>query len=409
MITTKKYVITIVLLLAIAVGSLFEGMKLGAKGYTYSGNDYKIVNQNETYKTVDYSLLWEALDTLNTKYIDRPLDQHKLMLGAVAGMVAAAGDPYTTFFDAEHYKDFQTELKGSFDGIGAEVDSKDGNIVIVAPIDGTPAKAAGILAGDIIIKINGEDTLNMTVDQAVSKIRGKKGTVVTLGIFRPATKKQIEFKITRDKIEIVPVKWATKDINGKKVEVITISRFGDETVNLFTQAAQDALNKKVNGIILDLRDDPGGYLDGAVAVSSFWVKQGDVVVSEQQNDPKDKDKKVVQDSFATGNNILSSIPTIVMINGGSASASEIVSGALHDHDMAKLLGTKSFGKGSVQELVNLSQQTALKVTIAKWLTPKGININKNGLEPDIKVEITPEQIEAKQDPQLDKALELLTK
>lgn len=403
MITIKKYITTIVLLLVLAGGSFFIGLDLGKKGFTYTGKNFQIINQNNYPKTVDYSLLWQTLDTLNEKYIERPLDQQKLLYGAVSGLVAAAGDPYTTFFTPDQLKEFKTELKGSFDGIGAEVGLKEGNIVIIAPLDNTPAKNAGILAGDIILNINDEDTAGMTIDQAVSKIRGARGTTVKLGIFRPFTQKQLEFKIVRAKIEIIPVKFEMKEVNGKKIAVINVNRFGDETVSLFTKTTQDALSQGAKGIVLDLRDDPGGYLDGAVAVASFWLKQGDLVVSEARSDG------TKQNYTAGGNNVLSGVPTVVLINAGSASASEIVAGALHDHEAATLVGTKSFGKGSVQELVDLPQQTALKVTIAKWLTPKGININKNGLEPEIKVERTPEDIEAKKDPQLDKALELLTK
>ncbi len=260
-----------------------------------------------------------------------------------------------------------------------------------------------IIKKDVPIKIDNQETSGMTVDQAVSKIRGTRGTVVTLGIFRPATQKQLEFKITRAKIELTSVKSQYQTVNGKKIAVINIFRFGDETVDLFAKAVADARNQGAFGIVLDLRDDPGGYLDGAVAVASYWVKPGDLVVSEAHSDGTKQDYK------AAGNNVLDKMPTIVLINAGSASAAEIVSGALHDHGAARLLGTKSFGKGSVQELIDLPQQTALKVTIAKWLTPNGININKNGLEPDVKVERSPDQIQAKQDPQLDKALELLTK
>jgi carboxyl-terminal processing protease len=403
MISNKKYFTTVVLLVALSMTLFFSGMKMGAKGYTYSGGNYQIVNQNEAPKDVDYNLLWQALDVVNKKYIDKPIDQQKVLYGAISGAVAAVGDPYTAFFDPKQYSDFKTELGGAFDGIGAEVGPKDGLLVIIAPIDDAPAQKAGIMAGDVLLKIDDTDATTLTLEEAVSKIRGPKGTQVHLTIFRPASKKQLDFKITRDTIEIKSVKNRIENINGKKIEIIDIDRFGDDTVDLFKKAAADATSNKVDGIVIDLRDDPGGYLDAAVQIASYWVNPGDLVVSEKHSDGTQNDFK------ALGNNSLSKIPTVIMMNGGSASAAEILTGALKDHGFAKTVGTKSFGKGSVQELINLPQGAAVKVTVAKWYTPNNININKNGLEPDNKVEITPEQVEAKKDPQLDKAYELLTK
>ncbi len=403
MISQKRYISTIVLLLVLAVGTYFGGLKMGAKGYTYSGGNYQVINQNNQPKNVDYNLLWQALDVVNNKYIDKPVDQQKILYGAVQGAVAAIGDPYTTFFTPQQFSDFKTELGGSFEGIGAEVGMKDGSIVIVAPLDGSPAKSAGLLTGDIVLKINGEDATTFTLDQAVGKIRGPKGTKVSISIYRPATKKQMDFTITRATIDVKSVKNKIQTLNGKKIEIINIQRFGDDTVGLFQQAAADAQKNNVDGIVVDLRDDPGGYLDGSVQIASYWVNPGDVVVSEKHSDGTSIDYK------GMGNNFLAKIPTVVLINGGSASAAEILTGALHDHSFAKTVGVKSFGKGSVQELINLPQDTAVKVTVAKWYTPNGININKNGLEPDVKVDLTADDINAKKDPQLDKALELLSK
>ncbi len=403
MISNKKYIITILALLVFSTGTFFNGLKLGAKGYTYSGGDYKIINQNNYPKDVDYSLLWQTLDIVNQKYIDKPLDQQKILYGAVAGAVSAIGDPYTAFFDPKQYSDFRTELSGSFDGIGAEVGMKDGNIVVVAPLDDAPAKKAGILSGDIILKVDGKETTGMSLDEVVSKIRGPRGTQVQLNIFRPNTQKQLDFKITRAKIEITSVKTEYKEVNGKKIAVINIQRFGDDTNELFRAAAMKAVADNVSGIVLDLRDDPGGYLDGAVNISSYWLEKGETVVTEAHSNG------TAQKYTSTGNNILSKIRTVILANGGSASAAEIVSGALRDQGYAKIVGVKTFGKGSVQELIGLPQNTAVKVTVAKWLTPNGVNINKNGLEPDIKVEMSAEDITSKKDLQMDKALEILGK
>jgi carboxyl-terminal processing protease len=216
-----------------------------------------------------------------------------------------------------------------------------------------------------------------------------------------STKESKDIKIQRGVITVKSIKTEIKDVNGKKILVIDMQRFGDDTVDEFTKAALMAQSQNVAGIVVDLRDNPGGYLDAAVSVASFWVDSGKVVVKEAKNNNQSEDFN------ASGNNILKGIPTVVLINGGSASASEILAGALRDHGLAKIVGEKSFGKGSVQELVDISKDAAVKITIAKWLTPNGTSIHKNGIEPEEKIERTAAQIEADQDPQMDKALELL--
>lgn len=402
MISTKRYIATVAVLLAISVGSFFGGLNMGKKGFVYSGHDFQIVNQNNQTHVVDYNLLWQVLDTLNQKYIDKPIDQQKALYGAVEGAVSSLGDPYTVFFDPQQYNDFKTQLAGSFEGIGAEVGLKDGNLIIVAPIAGAPAEKAGLKAGDIILKIDGTDTNGMTLDDAVNKIRGPKGTQVKLTIFRTSTNKQSDITITRATISITSVKWSYKTTTtGKKIAVIQVSQFGDDTVDLFRKAAADIQTQNVAGVIIDLRDDPGGYLDDAVQLASYWLDKDQLVVSEKHSDGSD-----IQYT-AKGGNVFKGMPTVVLINGGSASASEILSGALHDHGDAKLVGQKSFGKGSVQELIDMPQNTALKVTVAKWYTPNGININKNGIEPDYKVDFTATDVQNNKDPQMDKALDLL--
>lgn len=399
MISTKKYIITIVLLLLLSGATFGFGLRMGANGYVYSGHDFKIINQNNAPKDVDYNLLWQALDTLNQNYIDKPVDQQKVLYGAISGAISAVGDPYTTFFDPTAYKDFKTSLSGSFEGIGAEVTMDNGAVKIVSTLDGSPAKKAGLMSGDYILKIDGQDATSMTLDQAVNKIRGPKGTSVKLTVLRNS--QQMDFTITRDTISVASVKYSTITKNGKSIEDINILEFGNDTVDLFRQAALDAQQKKVSGIVLDLRDDPGGYLDDAVKIASYWVNQGDIVVSEAHSDGS------VQKYTALGNNILRGIPTVVLINGGTASAAEIVSGALHDHGMASLIGEKSFGKGSVQQLFDLPDNTAIKVTVAKWLTPNGQNLNHNGLNPDVKVTMTADDVKNNKDPQMDAALSKL--
>lgn len=359
----------------------------------------EITRGNVPATKADYSLLWDALDELNAKYVDRPLDQQKLMYGAVSGLVDATGDPYTAFFDPEESKQFKEQLSGSFDGIGAQIDTKDGQIVIVAPLEGTPAARAGLLPGDKVLAINDESTQGMSVDTAVSKIRGKAGTVVKLKVLHKSKSQSTDISITRAKIEIKSVKFEIKEIDNKRIAVIKLSQFGDDTKGLFDQAVDKVVTGNYSAIILDLRNNPGGYLETAVSTVSNWIEKGKVALKEVGNESKDYNTE--------GVTRLKGIKTIVLVNGGSASASEIVAGALQDYKAATLVGEKTFGKGSVQVLEDLKSNTQIKITVAKWFTPLNRGIDKTGLEPDVKVERTNEDMEANRDPQMDKALELL--
>jgi carboxyl-terminal processing protease len=333
--------------------------------------------------------------------VDRPLDQQKLMYGAVAGLVSATGDPYTTFFNPDQAKKFQEQLKGSFEGIGAELGMKDEQIVVVTPLEGSPAAKAGLLAGDIILQIDGESTAGQTTDDAVSKIRGPAGTKVTLTVLHKGKTQSQDIIITRDKIELKSVKLETKTVNGKKIAVIKMNQFGDDTKGLLDKAIDSVTTGGYDGLVLDLRNNPGGYLETAVSTISDWIDEGQVAVKEIGYDKNEKDYRTA------GIPRLKGMKTIVLVNGGSASASEIVAGALQDYKVATLVGEKTFGKGSVQELENLKDDAQIKITVAKWYTPKGRGIHKLGLEPDTKVVMTPEDIQAQKDPQMDKALELL--
>lgn len=375
-------------------------------GFAFGQNRLKIaegkieINKGPA-RSADYSILWDTLDLLNSKFVDRPLDQKKLMYGAVSGMVAAAGDPYTVFFTPEEAKQFSEELQGAFDGIGAEVGSKDNQIVVIAPLEDTPAQKAGLLPGDAILSINGEGTAGLSVDQAVTKIRGKAGTEVTLQILHKDKKDPVEVKITRARIEIKSVKLETKTAADKKIGIIKVSRFGDDTKGLFDHAVDVVLSGNYQGVIIDLRNNPGGYLDTSVDLASNWVENGNPVVREVSHNDSVKEYK------ARGLARLKGVKTIVLVNGGSASASEILAGALQDYGAATLVGEKTFGKGSVQELSDLKDNSEVKITVAKWETPKGRSINKNGLTPDIKVDRTADDLAADRDPQMDRALELM--
>ena len=337
-------------------GAYFLGYVNGTGQLKFSDGKVEITRGNIPSYAADYSLLWDALDIVNSKFVDRPLDQQKLMYGAVAGMVAATGDPYTTFFDPEQAKAFNEQLNGSFEGIGAEVGTKDGQIVIVAPLDDTPAQRAGLLAGDIILGINVESTVGMSVDQAVSKIRGKAGTDVKLTVLHPGTQEPQEITITRAQIEIKSVTFETKTVAGtdKKIAVIKVNQFGDDTKGLLNQMVDSVATGNFAGLVLDLRNNPGGYLETAVTTISHWIDAGQPAVVEKGYAQTQKDYKTV------GIPRLKGVKTVILVNGGSASASEIVAGALQDYKAGTLVGTKTFGKGSVQELQDLKGNAEIK-------------------------------------------------
>ncbi len=390
--------------LIVLAGVFRIGYVSGQKGFTFNPKEFKIINRNDSPQTVDYSLLWKALDIVNSKYIDKDhIDQKKILYGAIRGAVSAAGDEYTEFFDPEDLADFKTQLQGSFSGIGAEVGKQNNNIVIVAPLEGSPAQRAGVQAKDIIVSIDDQSTQGMNIDEAVSKIRGEAGTSVTLTLFREGKDGTFDVKIVREKIELKSVKTSYKEVNGKQIAVITISRFGDDTKDLFDKAIAEIQTKNISGIVVDLRNNPGGYLDTSVELASDWLDKGKLVVTEAHSE---KDNIVYN---SKGYNRLGKYKTVVLVNGGSASASEILSGALKDNGIAQLIGEKTFGKGSVQELIPFGENMAVKVTVAKWITPSGKNLNKDGLNPDIEVKLSDDDVKNNRDPQLDRALQEASK
>jgi carboxyl-terminal processing protease len=345
----------------------------------------------------DFSGL-NSLYGLLQRNFDGKVTSQKALDGAKAGLVASAGDPYTVYLDATSSKALSDELTGKLSGIGAEIGVKNNVLTVIAPIASAPAEKAGIKAGDLIAKINGEDTTNMSVDTAVSKIRGTAGTKVTLNIVRAGSPAAFDLSITRADITVPSVKSSLKNGN---IGYITIAQFGPDTADLVDKAAGDLKSQGATKVILDLRNNPGGYLDAGVAIASQFLPEGKVVVSERTGG------KTTNTLTSAANGKLIGLPTIVLINAGSASASEIVAGALHDNKVAQLLGVKSFGKGSVQEIKDLPGGAQLKVTVAHWYTPNGININKEGIKPDVSVDLTPADFNAGSDPQLDKAIELL--
>ena len=385
----KKTFINIFVLVAVFLVGLGIGSNKIALGP--DGVFRKSIQKTENNK-LDYSGVEEIYSKLEEGF-DGQLDGTKLEDGLKSGLVASAGDPYTEYMNASDSKDFSDQLKGTFEGIGAELGKDGQSIIIISPIDGFPAQKAGLKSKDIISKINDESAYNITISDAVKKIRGPKGTQVKLEIIRDG--KAIKFDITREQINIPSVK---SEITDDNIGIIKISRFGEDTVDLANKAADEFKSKNVKGVILDMRGDPGGLLDASVGVSSLWLPKGKTILEEK------RDNKVIKTYTSNGKATLFGIPTIVLVDGGSASASEITTGALKDNGVATVVGTKTYGKGSVQEVRPLDDGGVLKVTIAHWFTPKGININKTGIEPDQKVEVSDDDIKANRDPQKDAAL-----
>ena len=306
--------------------------------------------------------------------------------------------------DPETAKSFGDELQGTFDGIGAEIGIRDKQLVVIAPLPGTPAEKAGLRAGDKILGINKFDTAGMAVDYAVTLIRGPRGTKVTLTVLSGGESESRQVEITRNRIVVKPARGELKDLpTGGKAAYIRLTQFSKDINQEFQTVWQDLAASGPKGIVIDLRNNPGGYLDQAVDVASHWVGGSKVVVKEQLVPPEFNEYQ------STGKAELANIPTVVLVNQGSASASEILTGALQDWHLATVVGEQTFGKGSVQSVEDFSDGSAVKLTIAKWFTPKGRSIDKNGLKPDIEVKMTRDDTDKGRDPQLDRALELLSR
>ena len=363
----------------------------GRIGFSAAESENKTLPAN-----LDYASVEQMYDTLKANY-DGKLDTTKLLDGIKAGLAQSTGDPYTVYFNAKNAKDFNNQLNGTFSGIGAELgQNPQGDLVIVAPIDGTPASKAGLRPQDIIATINGTTTTGMSIDDAVSKIRGPKGSKVTLGVVRDKTLQTVN--IVRDDIKIASVKWQILDGN---IGYMQINEFSDDTANLAKQAAKDFTDHNVKGVVLDLRGNPGGLLDAAVSVSSLWLPQGALVLQER------RDGTVISSEMANGDNPLKGLKTAVLIDAGSASASEITAGALRDNNVATLYGVKSYGKGSVQQIEQLPGGGELKVTVARWYRPNGQNIDKKGITPDHTVKRTDDDFKNGKDPQKDAAISFI--
>jgi carboxyl-terminal processing protease len=352
---------------------------------------------------VDFAPFWDAWNILNEESIfsQKSTDQEKVY-GAIQGLAASFGDPYTAFFPPTEAEIFESDISGDFEGVGMEIGKRDGVLTVISPLKGSPAEKAGIRPGDKIIEINGTTTAEMTTDVAVTHIRGKGGTTVKLLLFREGDSEPLEISVVRAAIEI-PTIETEKRKDG--IFVIRLFSFTSKSPELFRGALREFVASDYKKLLLDLRGNPGGYLDAAVDMASWFLPAGAVVVKE---DFGDKGEGTAHRS--KGYDIFNkNLKFVILVDGGSASASEILAGALSEHGIAKLVGDKTFGKGSVQQLVPLTDNTFLKITVAEWLTPNGKSINENGLEPEFKVKVTKEDIEKKRDPQLEKAIEVLTK
>lgn len=404
----KKYLylyITLILLLgSFGIGFFVgQGHKIEVKA-TEKG--WQIFNKlsggakAEQPKDVDLSLFWQVWNDLAEKFNNGSLDRQKMVYGAIEGMVKSLGDPYTVFMTPSEAKDFDLEMQGKFEGIGAEIGMRNNRLTIIAPLADSPAAKAGLKAKDLISNINDVDAMDMSLIEAISKIRGEKGTTVKLKIFREGVNDPLEINIVRDEIIVKSVKW---NIREDKIAVIEISRFGDDTRSNFEAAVADILLKSPKGLVIDLRNNPGGYLETAIDLASEFIPKKELVAIEEQAGGKQ------HKFFSSGPTRLAGIPTVVLVNEGSASASEILGGALQDYGIAKLVGKKTFGKGSVQEIDEFTDGSKIRITIAKWLTPKGRYINEKGIEPDVDVDLTAQDINSDNDPQMAKAIEILTK
>lgn len=363
------------------------GYFTGVVNGTYGGDITRLVGSKE----LDLSSVQEVYQQL-TKNFDGDLSDQALIEGASRGMVAAAGDHYTEFMNAKESTEFDSSLTGNIGGgIGVEVGMRNGVPTVVRVLQDNPALKAGVVVNDIIIKVNDDSTEGKTLNEVVSKIRGESGTSVKLTVVRGSEEKT--FSITRENVNNPSAYGEVKGDTG----ILTITRFDDETGSLARGVANDFVKQDVKKVILDLRGNGGGYVTAAQAVAGIWL-DSQIVTTERSNG------KVTEELKSTGEPILKGMPTTILVNESSASASEIVAGALRDYGVAKLVGATTFGKGSVQKLIKLSDQSMLKVTIARWYTPKGVNISEKGIQPDKAVELTIDDLNANRDPQLDAAM-----
>lgn len=393
-----------IIILVLALFLIFSaGIYLGYSNRPYIDRISSLNNKEKEVETnADFAPFWKAWNILKDKsiYAKDITDDQDHVWGAISGLADSFDDPYTIFLPPEENEAFEEEVRGSFEGIGAELGVKDKLLTIIAPLKNTPAEKAGLKSGDKIIEIDNQSTLNLSTDEAVKLIRGPKGTSVKLTILRPGEKSTREISVLRDNIDIPIIETEKRD-DG--VFVINFYSFSENSVKLFRQALLDFVEARTDKLVIDLRGNPGGYLESAVRIASWFIDEGDIILKEDtMNGDKQKDYRSYGPRvFDKG------LKMVVLVDKGSASASEILAGALKSHKIATIVGEKTYGKGSVQELIKLTDNTSLKITVANWLTPDGVSISKEGITPDVEVKMKDTDEKNKKDSQMDKAVEIL--
>lgn len=344
----------------------------------------------------DFKLFWQVWSLVSAQYFDKSaVDAQKMYYGAIQGMVSALGDPYTSFLPPEENKEVKDQLGGNFTGVGMELGSKDNALVVIAPLEDTPAQKAGIMAGDYVIKIDGNDASSLAVPEAVKKIRGPKGEKVTLEMYRQGDDKPRTIEIIRDTIHVKSVTYQNK---GNGIAYLKIAQFGDQTNTEWDAGVAQALKDNAKTVIVDVRNNGGGYMGAAIYIASEFTN-GTIMKQERADGTKKTETAVRQGKMLT-------LPVTVLINQGSASASEILTGALIDNKRAKTVGANSFGKGTIQEVQDLEKGAGIHITRARWLTPNETWVHKKGIKPDVEVELKADDVKSQKDPQLDKAIEM---
>lgn len=402
----SSLVVGVVVIAGVAFGA---GVLVGGRVPAHAA---QIITQSGQPEDVDFSSVWKAWNLINENFVPAAVassspiatstaeENQQKVYGMISGLAASLNDPYTFFLPPAENKQFAADMSGSFEGVGMQIDVKDGVLIVVSPLKGTPAERAGMKAGDSILKIDGEVTKGLDVSEAVKKIRGPKGTVVTLTVLRTGWDAPRDIKVTRDVIN-VPIVTTTARPDG--IFVITLSEFTSNSPELFRNALREFIESKDTKLILDMRGNPGGYLEAAVQIGSWFLPNGSTIVTE---DYAGHQPDVVHRSY--GYDIFNkNLKMLILVDGGTASASEILSDALRSYGIAKLVGVNTFGKGVVQQLFDITSDTSLKITVARWLGPDGEQIPHEGITPDVNVPVTEADVKAGKDAQLEKAVEML--
>lgn len=402
-------VTALVVVLGIFIGGLYVGVKLSSntrvRGLLHQEASVPVVSE------VDFGLFWDAWNVIEDHYVNaEKLNRQEMVYGAVSGLLKSLGDPYSVFYPPKENKEFQGDIRGSFEGVGMEIGLRKGILTVIAPLKGTPAERAGILAGDKILKIESTSTLDFTVEEAVRLIRGQKGTAVKLTVLRNGDDDPKTISVTRDTITVPVIDTEIERVTIKEgkapliipsdIFVLRLHNFSENSALRFRDAVRKMALGGQQKLILDLRNNPGGFLESSVQMASFFLSQGMPIVQEDYGHGE------VRVHRSYGYNVFHNLPMVILVNQGSASASEILAGALQDYGLAKLVGEKTFGKGSVQEVLSLGD-TAIKITVAKWLTPNNRSISEGGLMPDYEIKTKSEDLDAGKDAVMEKAVELL--